>query len=214
MQETKIAQAKFAPRAYRGYTIRVSPSSGKNCGGVGLVYRKSKRFSVENAKVVGPNVISFEMVLHKLEQWFVVGCYFPPSDKGGEAQRLALSALKNAPSGTHLLLIGDLNADLEYPRDIQEEVLSSELEERGMRCATWNFLSRRTRRNRGRWTWRQRRTNKEGERYWLRSKPDYFMMQERDRARVRRCRWILPRHHDSDHRALVAKIYSRKGGGP
>ena len=66
-------QAKFAPRAYRGYTIRVSPSSGKNCRGVGLVYRKNRRFSVENTKVVGPNVISFELVLYKLERWYVVG---------------------------------------------------------------------------------------------------------------------------------------------
>ena len=116
------------------------------------------------------------------------------------------------PEGTHPLLIGDLNADLEHPRDIQEEVLSTELRESGFRCATRNFRPRRTRRTRGRWTWRQRRTNKEGERYWLRSKPDYFLLKERDRARVRRCRWTLPRHHDSDHRAPVVQIYSRKGG--
>ena len=69
LQETKIAQARFAPRAYRGYTIRVSPSIGKHCGGVGLVYHRNKRFTVENAKVVGPNVILFEMVFHELERW-------------------------------------------------------------------------------------------------------------------------------------------------
>ena len=28
LQETKIAQEKFAPRRFRGYTIRVAPTSG------------------------------------------------------------------------------------------------------------------------------------------------------------------------------------------
>ena len=83
LQETKIAKAKFAPRSYKGYTTRVAPSSGKNCGGVGLVYKETSRFSVENAKVVGPNVVSFHLVTHEKERWYVVGCYFPPLTKRG-----------------------------------------------------------------------------------------------------------------------------------
>ena len=50
LQETKIAKANFAAWSYRGYTIRVSPPSDKNCGGVGLVVRETKCFKVENAK--------------------------------------------------------------------------------------------------------------------------------------------------------------------
>ena len=78
LQETKIAKANFAARSYRGYTIQVSPSSGKNCGGVGLAVRETKRFTVENPKVVGPNVLSFQLLTRKDERWHVVGCYFPP----------------------------------------------------------------------------------------------------------------------------------------
>ena len=124
-----------------------------------------------------------------------------------------MAALDAAPEGTKPLLIGDLNSDLDFPRDRQEEVLAADLEERGLRCVTRGFRPRRTRRMRWRWTWRQRQTLQSGERVNLRSKPDYFLTRDRDRGRVRRCRWVLPRHHDSDHRALVVQIRARPGGG-
>ena len=188
LQETKIAKAKFAARAYRGYTIRVTPASGKNCGGVGLVYRETKRFSVENAKVVGPNVISFLLITHKKERWHVVGGYFPPSDKEGAARRLAMEALDAAPKDAKPLFIGDLNSDLDFPRDRQEEILATDLGGRGLRCATRGFRPRRTRKMRGCWTPRQTQTMQSGDRLNLRSKPDYFLMRDRDRGRGRRCR--------------------------
>ena len=53
LQETKIAKAKFAPRTHEGYTIRVAPSSGKNCGGVGLVYKETSRFLLKTRKSWG-----------------------------------------------------------------------------------------------------------------------------------------------------------------
>ena len=141
-----------------------------------------------------------------------MGCYFAPSDVEGNARRLAMEALDAAPAGSHPLLIGDLNANLDFPRTIQEEILSSDLRERDLRCATRSFRPRRTRKMRGRWTWRQTRKMQSGDKLNLRSKPDYFLMRDRDRRRVKRCRWILPRHHDSDHRALVVQIKARPGG--
>ena len=56
LQETKIAQAKFAPRRYKGFTIRVAPTSGQNCGGVALAVRENSLFRTENERIVGPNV--------------------------------------------------------------------------------------------------------------------------------------------------------------
>ena len=212
VQETKIAEATFAPRQYRGYTIRVTPSSGRNCGGVGLIVRETEHFTVENVKVKGPNVISFQLVTGEEERWHIVGAYFPPSDKNGKARRLAMAALDDAPGGTKPLLIGDLNSDLDFPRDRQEEILAADLEERGMRCATRGYRPRRTRRVRGRWTWRHRRALPSGEATSVRSKPDYFLMRGVDRGRVRRCRWVRPRHHNSDHRALVVQLRARPGG--
>ena len=131
------------------FTHTPNKGSGKNCGDVRLVVRETKRFTVENAKVEGPNVLSFQMLTGKNERWHAVGCYFPPSDKEGEARRLAMAALDAAPEGTKPLLIGDLNSDLDFPWDRQEEILAADLEERGLRCVTRGFRPRRTRRMRG-----------------------------------------------------------------
>ena len=176
------------------------------------MYRETKRFTVENAEVEGPNILSFQLLTRKDARWHDVGCYLPPSDKGGEARRLAMAALRAAPEGSKPLLIGDLNSDLDFPQNRQEEILAADLEEQGLRCATRGLRPRRTRRMRGRWTWQQRRTLQSGDRVNLRSKPDYFLMRGRGRGRVRRCRWVRPRHHDSDHRALVVQIRARPGG--
>ena len=72
------------------------------------------------------------MLTGKDERWHVIGCYFPPSDKGGEARRLAMAALDAAPEGAKPLSIGDLNSDLDFPRDRQEEILAADLEERDL----------------------------------------------------------------------------------
>ena len=61
-----------------------------------------------------------------------------------------MAALDAAPEGAKPLLIGDLNSDLDLPRDRQEEILSSDLEEWNLRCVTRGFRPRRTRRTRGR----------------------------------------------------------------
>ena len=122
------------------------------------------------------------------------------------------AALEGAPAGSLPLVIGDLNSDLDFPRDRQEEILSATMRERGMRCASRCYRPKRTRRTRGRWTWRQRRgVPGSGQRQWLRSRPDYFLFREKDRRRIKCCRWIQPRHHNSDHRALVVDIKARPG---
>ena len=48
-----------------------------------------QRFSVENAKMVGPNVISCELITGSGDgqgdetRWFITGFYSPPSEKDG-----------------------------------------------------------------------------------------------------------------------------------
>ena len=76
---------------------------------------------------------------------------------GEEAQRLVMAALEGAPAGTVPLVVGDLNTNLDFPQDRQEEILSATMRERGMCCASTYFRPRRTRGTRERWTWRQRR---------------------------------------------------------
>ena len=50
-----------------------------------------------------------------------------------------------------------------------------------------------------------------GPKQWLRSKPDYLLFREKERRRLKNCRWIQPRHHDPDHRALVVEVKGRPG---
>ena len=151
------------------------------------------------------------MVVAEDESWFVVGCYLPPSDKWGEAQQLATAALEGGAAGSPSLIIGNLNSNLDFPRDRQKEILSTTVRERGMRCASRCFCTRRTRRTRGRWTWRQRRGIPGSDQtQWLRSKLDYFLFREKDQRR----RWTRPRHHDSDHRAPSSTSGHSRGRYP
>ena len=39
--------------------------------------RHIERFTVKNVKVMGPNIIPFQLSMRKEEQWHVVGCYSP-----------------------------------------------------------------------------------------------------------------------------------------
>ena len=62
-----------------------------------LSYGRMERkiyFLVENDRVCGPNVIPFELVvgegidgLGKVEQYYIFGCYIPPSDTDGTTLR-------------------------------------------------------------------------------------------------------------------------------
>ena len=61
------------------------------------------------------------------------------------------AALEGDPAGSlpPPLVIGDLNSDLDFPRDRQEEILSAAMREQGIRCASRYYRPRRTRRTRG-----------------------------------------------------------------
>ena len=122
-------------------------------------------------------------------------------------------ALEGGPAGSLPLIIGDSSFDLNFPRDRQEKILSAPMRKQGMRCAS--RFPRRTRRTRGQWAWRQRRDIPgTGQTQWLKSKLDYFLFREKDRRRIKCCRWSWPWHHDSDHRALIVDIRARPGEIP
>ena len=159
-----------------------------------MLVRDIKWVQVENEKVVGNNVISFEMVLNKEEIFFAVGCYFLPSDKEGKARKLMEKALRERPKGTTPLVLGDLNVNLDAPRSLEEESLSQEMGEHGLECATRHFQVRRRRHVRGRWTFRRAKeeATRAGDRRWVRSRPDYILFPAQERRRIKRCRWVFP----------------------
>ena len=92
--------------------------SGKHCSGVELVVTETKQFAVENAKVVGPNAISFQMATRKDEQWHVFGCYFVSFNKEEAAQHLDVKAVHAVPEGSKPHLIGNLNSNLDFSWDM------------------------------------------------------------------------------------------------
>ena len=85
LQETKIVDPEFASRSFGDYSILAAAADSERRGGVALLVRESDAFTVENERARGANIISFELITGREERWFVVGCYLPPSDKGGEA---------------------------------------------------------------------------------------------------------------------------------
>ena len=121
-----------------------------------LVREDDGRFVVENAEVVGKNVISCEVVTGsggkegEETRWFVVGFYQPPSETDGATQRLVEKTLAARPPGTRLLPIGDLNANLDDPRGRQEEIILAGMRAHGFGCATKHFRPRRSKGRRGR----------------------------------------------------------------
>ena len=119
---------------------------------------------MEEAKAWGPNVILWEMQVGKTvkERWYCVGCYQPPSDKEGTAQRLLSHVIKRQPDVTKLLVLGDLNADLDVPMTTQEDVFFAEMTERGLTCASRHYMSKSTWCVRGRWTFHRPSYTPEG----------------------------------------------------
>ena len=109
--------------------------------------------SVENVQVIGPNIVYCEMVTGRHKRWYIVGCYLPPSDKEGVTQRMVIDALKNRPKGTCPIVIGNLNSDLAFPRDIQEEILSSVMTVMTLTCASNGYRARKKqKKTKGKWS--------------------------------------------------------------
>ena len=133
--------------------------------------------------------MSFELVLNKEERFFVVWCYFASSDKEGKAQKLVEKALRERPEGTMPLVIGDINANLDAPRSPGEEELAQMLGDHGLGCASCHFRVRRRWHVRGRWIWRREKgeATRLGNRRWIRSRPDHFLVREEERKRIKRC---------------------------
>ena len=62
LQEVKIKDAKFATRKWAGYDILTAATRTASCGGIALPVKENEAFTIENEKVVGPNMVSFKML--------------------------------------------------------------------------------------------------------------------------------------------------------
>ena len=114
--------------------------------------------------------------------------------------------IKDRPQDILPMVLGDFNANLDYPQGRQEEILSSGMKVLGIGCATRHFLTPRLRHARGPCTWGQRRTDATGQRQRVRHKLDYALIGDKTRRRVQRCRLVKVPGHDTNHCAIVLRI--------
>ena len=200
LTETKLTDRIYT-RKSSGYEVVATNAVSKSQGGVALCWRSSESYEVEETRECGPNVITFELVTGE-DRFYVVGCYIPPSDRVTLEQ--VRSAWANCPKGCIPMLLGDLNVNLESPRDERDEEIAEECGFRGLTDMSQHFAQRHRRLMQGRWTWRMVRRGRV-----ISSRPDYFLAREKDRCRFQNVAFRMPRHHDSDHRAIVATLYAR-----
>ena len=77
-QETKLTNDVYT-RNSSGYSVLASNAVSAWSGGVALFYREHDSFEVEEEKIWGPNVLSFDLVVGR-DRFYCIGAYIPPND--------------------------------------------------------------------------------------------------------------------------------------
>ena len=126
---------------------------------------------MENTASFGPNVVSFLLMLGA-RQRYVVGAYVPPNNR--PSVHCVKQALQAAPKGLELILMGDLNAWLEKPREKREEDLVTALADQGLVNTTDHFLPWQLYRGVGEWMWSMQRYGRQ-----VTGRGDYLLSTDR-----------------------------------
>ena len=108
-------------------------------------------------RIFGPNVVSFT-VKSGQKHWYVVRAYVPPNDFL-EVQRIT-HVLACGPEGVGKLLVGDINACLENPREQSEEHLATVIAGHGLTDQARHSVPTRRYQVEGNWMWRMWREGK------------------------------------------------------
>ena len=95
---------------------------------------------MENTAIFVPNVVIFLLTLG-VRLWYVVGAYVPPNNS--PSVHCVDQALRAAPKGLELILMGELNALLGDPHYERKGYLATTLADRGLVNMTDHFLPRR-----------------------------------------------------------------------
>ena len=193
-QETKLTNDVYT-RSSSGYRIVASNAPSAHQGGIALVWQEHQAYELEEYKFYGGNVMTFRLIT-EAENYYIIGCYIPPGCN--ETLALIMDAYNACPSGFKVLLLGDLNINLDTPRDTREETIAEQLDFWNLGCLSTQFTQRYHKYNK-RWTWYQWR---QGRLYS--TKPDYFLSEPGIRFRNVSLRKL--RHHATDHRAIVGRL--------
>ncbi len=80
--ETKITDARYTHLA-SGYKILASKVASHNQGEIALLWKENHQgFEVESAKILTPNLLTFQLVTGD-ERFYCMGVYIPPTDTMG-----------------------------------------------------------------------------------------------------------------------------------
>jgi hypothetical protein len=112
LTEEKITNDKY-PRCASGFKIISSKATSLSQGGITLLWNKGHAsYEVEAAKIVTPNLLTFQLVMG-YKRLYVTGTYIPPSNiTGVDALRKAWASCQ---ANCIPLVLGDLNIKFEHP---------------------------------------------------------------------------------------------------
>jgi hypothetical protein len=136
LTKVKITNNKY-PRCASGFKVILSKATSHSQGGIFLLWNTGNAsFEVEAAKIITPNLLTFQLVTG-YERFYVMGIYIPPNDTMGvDALHAALaSCLANCVP----LVLGNLNINFEHPWDVWEEQIAKLLDEIDLLDTTQKF---------------------------------------------------------------------------
>jgi hypothetical protein len=114
----KITNDKY-PRCVSGFKIISLKATSHSQGGIALLWNKGHAsYKVEAAKIVTPNLLTFQLVTG-YKRFYMMGTYIPPNITTGVdalCKAWALCLANCVP-----LVLGNLNVNFEHPRDAREE---------------------------------------------------------------------------------------------
>jgi hypothetical protein len=159
LTEVKITNDKY-PRCASRFKVILSIATSHSQGGIALLWKEGHAsFEVEAAKIVTPNLLTFQLVMG-YEQFYVMGTYIPPNDTTGVDALCA--AWASCPTNCIPLVLGDLNINFEHPRDARKEQITDLLDEINLVDTSRKFALRRCKMQAAKkqWTWQQKRTGR------------------------------------------------------
>jgi hypothetical protein len=160
-----------------------------------LVYRQSAFWHVESIKQFGSNVISFQLVTG-CRRIYRLGGYIPPTDVS--MIKFVNEASNSLPRGPKLVL-GDLNADLNNPRNERTTAVVTAMADLCLKNLYGHFCHKN--KHREVFTCQIRRGNKT-----IKTRCDYILGSER--GILTNIQLKDSRHYTSDHFMVVLSIFS------
>jgi hypothetical protein len=156
LAEMKITDNHYA-RTMSGYKVLLAKAPSKHQGGIALLWQLDhKAFEVEAARIVTPNLITFQLVMGG-KQYDVMRIYIPPTNNlVGEGDLWA--AWEACPANCSPMVIGNLNINVEHPRNKWEAAITNLLDKINLVDTSRKFTPWRCSLQRHRlcWTWHQK----------------------------------------------------------